>query len=363
MGAAVGDALAADRSGNCLSPQIEILKSAARQENSMWLKMLRLTMALFGAVVATALPCLTLAQTGPYPNRPVRLVAAAGPGGNPDVLGRLLASKFADTLGKPFLVENMPGGGGAVATNVVSKASPDGHTLLIVDTGALAIIPALQSGLPYDPLKDLVAITALARGRQHSWCRRVCQRRQRPNSSRWRKKEPGKLRYGSAGPGSIHHITMAEFASQTAIELQHIPYRGGTAMVNALLAAEVHGGWSGIANVRGQVEAGLLRALCVSTAVRVATLPTVPTCDEAGVKGFDIATMMGMLAPTDTPPSIVATLQAETAKALRDSQTAERLVQLGIVMAENGTAHYQQWMRDEVDRYGKIVKKLNLQAN
>ena len=124
---------------------------------------------------------------------------------------------------------------------------------------------------------------------------------------------------------------------------------------------EVHGGWSGIPNVRGQIEGGLLRALCVSILVRSESLPKVPTCDELGVKGFDIATMLGLLAPAGTPPAVLATLQAETAKALRDPKIAERMVQLGVVMQEAGTAHYQKYVRDDMARYAAIVKRLNLQ--
>jgi tripartite-type tricarboxylate transporter receptor subunit TctC len=318
------------------------------------------TSAIFAVGVLLALPCSALAQDS-YPNRPVRMVAPAGPGGNPDVVGRLLAQKFTEALGRPFVVENMPGAGGVVAANVVAKANPDGHVLMLADSGALAINPALQAGLSYQPLKDFVAITAIATLPTAFVVPPSLPAKTPAEFIALAKKEPGKLRYGSAGPGSIHHITMAAFADRAGIEMQHIPYRGGTAMVNALLAAEIHGGWSGIPNVRGQIEGGLLRALCLSVPVRSPSLPNVPTCDEAGVKGFDIATMMGLLAPAGAPQSVVATLQAETAKALRDPKIAERLVQLGVIMQENGTAHYQKYMRDDMERYAAIVTKLSLQ--
>jgi tripartite-type tricarboxylate transporter receptor subunit TctC len=318
------------------------------------------TSAIFAVGVLLALPCSALAQDS-YPNRPVRMVAPAGPGGNPDVVGRLLAQKFTEALGRPFVVENMPGAGGVVAANVVAKANPDGHVLMLADSGALAINPALQAGLSYLPLKDFVAITAIATLPTAFVVPPSLPAKTPAEFIALAKKEPGKLRYGSAGPGSIHHITMAAFADRAGIEMQHIPYRGGTAMVNALLAAEIHGGWSGIPNVRGQIEGGLLRALCLSVPVRSPSLPNVPTCDEAGVKGFDIATMMGLLAPAGAPQSVVATLQAETAKALRDPKIAERLVQLGVIMQENGTAHYQKYMRDDMERYAAIVTKLSLQ--
>jgi tripartite-type tricarboxylate transporter receptor subunit TctC len=317
--------------------------------------------AAVAMMLALALFSAALAQTEPYPNRPVRLIAPAGPGGNPDVMGRLLAAKFTEALGKPFVVENMPGAGGVVAANVVGKAAPDGHVLMLSDSGALAINPALQAGLSYDPLKDFAAITAIATLPTAFVVPPSLAANTPAEFIALAKKEPGKLTYGSAGPGSIHHITMAAFADRAGIEMLHVPYRGGTQMVNALLAGEVQGGWSGIPNVRGQIEGGLLRALCVSVLVRAEALPTVPTCDELGVKGFDIATMMGLLGPAGMPPSVVATLQAETAKALRDPKIAERMVQLGVIMRENGTAHYQKYIGDDIERYAAIVKKLNLQ--
>jgi len=319
---------------------------------------MRRALAIFAVL---ALPLYALAQTEPFPNRPVRLIAPAGPGGNPDVMGRLLAEKFTTALGKPFVVENMPGAGGVVAANVVAKAAPDGHVLMLSDSGALAINPALQTGLSYDPIKDFTAITAIATLPTAFVVPPSLPVQTPAEFIALAKKDPGKLSYGSAGPGSIHHITMAAFADRAGIEMLHVPYRGGTQMVNALLAAEVQGGWSGIPNVRGQIEGGLLRALCVSVLTRSESLPKVPTCDEMGMKGFDIATMLGMLGPAGMPASTVATLQAETAKALRDPKIAERMVQLGVIMQENGTAHYQKYIRDDMDRYAAIVKKLNLQ--
>lgn len=322
---------------------------------------MRQSMAFVAAGALLALPLLAFAQSEPYPNRPVRVIAPSGPGGNPDVWGRVLSEKFTAALGKPFVVENMPGAGGVVAANLVAKSTPDGHILMLVDSGALAINPALQPGLAYDALKDFTPITAIATLPTAFVVPPSLPAKTPAEFIALARKDPGKLTYGSAGPGSIHHITMAAFADRAGLDMLHVPYRGGTQMVNALLAGEVQGGWSGIPNVRGQIEGGLLRALCVSILVRSPSLPNVPTCDEMGVKGFDIATMLGLAGPGGLPPPIVATLQAETAKALRDPKVAERMVQLGVVMQENGTAHYQKFVRDDFERYGALVKKLNLQ--
>ena len=255
----------------------------------------------------------------------------------------------------------MPGAGGVVAANLVAKSSPDGHVLMLSDSGALAINPALNPALSYQPLKDFIGITAIATLPTAFVVPPSVPARTPAEFIALAKREPGKLSYGSAGPGSIHHLTMAAFADRAGIEMLHVPYRGGSAMVNALLAAEIQGGWSGIPNVLSLIETGKLAALCVSILERSPSLPAVPTCDERGVKGFDIATMLGLVAPAGLPADVVVVLQREVAKALRDPKIAERMVQLGVVMQENGTAHYQKFLREDFDRYAAIVGKLGLQ--
>ncbi len=312
-------------------------------------------------ILPFALHSTALAQTEPYPNRPVRLVAAAGPGGNPDVMARLLAEKFTNALGKAFVVENIPGAGGVVAANMVAKAAPDGHVLMLGDSGALAINAALNPNLSYHPVNDFAPITALATLPTIMVAHPSVPANTLAEFIALAKKEPGKMTYGSAGPGSIHHLTMAIFADRAGIDLLHVPYRGGSAMVNGLLAGEIQAGWSGIPNVMELIAAGRLRGYCISIPQRSPSVPQIPTCDELGHKGFDIATMMGLQAPAGAPQAVVARLQAEAAKAMRDPAMAARMNQLGMVMQEKGTAHYVQFMKDDMERYAAAVRKLNLQ--
>ena len=176
------------------------------------------------------------------------------------------------------------------------------------------------------------------------------------------KTQPGKMSFGSAGAGSIHHLTFAIFAEQAGIDLLHVPYRGGSAMVNGLLTGDIQAGFSGIPNVTELIAGGKLRGLCISTLQRSPSTPAIPTCDEQGLKGFNVATKMGMQAPAGTPPAIVARLQAELAKSMREPAMAARMTQLGMVMEENGTADYAAFIREDMARYGQAVKKLNLQV-
>jgi tripartite-type tricarboxylate transporter receptor subunit TctC len=315
---------------------------------------------LLAVALALALSAAAAAQDEPWPTHPVRLIAASGPGGNPDVLARLLAEKFTTAFGKPFVVENVPGAGGIVAANMVAKAPPDGHVLMFGDSGAMAINPALNANLGYDPIKDFAPVTALV-----SLPTIMSANPTAPDTLAefiaLAKKAPGKMSYGSAGAGSIHHLTMAIFADRTGIDLLHVPYRGGSAMVNGLLTGEIQVGWSGIPNVMTLIESGKLRGYCISVQQRSPSTPAIPTCDELGHKGFDIATVMGLHAPAGTAPKVLARLQAEVATAMREPSMAARMKQLGMVVEENGTADYVRFMKYDMERYAEAVKKLNLQ--
>jgi len=322
--------------------------------NHMRPRILALTLAL-------ALPAAAAAQDEPWPTHPVRLIAASGPGGNPDVLARLLAEKFANAFGKPFVVENVPGAGGIVAANMVAKAPPDGHMLMFGDSGAMAINPALNANLGYDPIKDFAPVTALVSLPTIMSANPTVAADTLAEFIALAKKAPGKMSYGSAGAGSIHHLTMAIFADRTGIDLLHVPYRGGSAMVNGLLTGEIQVGWSGIPNVMALIESGKLRGYCISVLQRSPSTPAIPTCDELGHKGFDVATVMGLHAPAGTAPKVVARLQAEVATTMREPSMAARMKQLGMVMEENGTADYVRFMKYDMERYAEAVKKLNLQ--
>jgi tripartite-type tricarboxylate transporter receptor subunit TctC len=168
------------------------------------------------------------------------------------------------------------------------------------------------------------------------------------------------MSFGSAGAGSIHHLTMEIFAEQTGIKLLHVPYRGGTALVNGLLTGEIQAGWSGLPNVVPHIVAGKLRALCVSVLKREPSLPDVPTCDEVGIKGFDVADMLGLQGPAGMPPAVVARLQSSIAKIMREPAMAERMKTLGMSMQENGTADYVRFMKDDLEFYTKVIDRLGL---
>jgi tripartite-type tricarboxylate transporter receptor subunit TctC len=310
------------------------------------------------AALLLALQCAHAQDS--YPSKSVRLIAAAAPGGNPDVLARMLAAKLADAFGKPFVVENIPGAGGVVAAEQVARAAPDGHTLMLGDSGALAINVALNPKLTYQPLRDFTLITALAAVPTVLVLHPALPATSLPEFLREAKTK--QLAYGSAGNGSVHHLTMAVFLARNGLDMLHVPYKGGSALVAAVLAGEVQSGWSGIPNVAAHIRAGKLRVLCISTAQRSASLPDVPTCIEQGQAGFDIATTIGLQAPAGLSRDIAARLQAAVAKALRERDLAERMANLGMELRENGTEHYTRFVREDLERFTAAVKTAGIKS-
>jgi tripartite-type tricarboxylate transporter receptor subunit TctC len=297
-----------------------------------------------------------------YPSKSVRLIAAAAPGGNPDVLARMLAAKLADAFGRAFVVENLPGAGGVVAAEQVARAQADGHTLMLGDSGALAINVALNPKLSYHPLKDFSLITALAAVPTVLVLHPSLEAKSLQDFVAAAKAR--QLAYGSAGNGSVHHLTMAAFLARAGVEnMLHVPYKGGTALVAAVLAGEVQSGWSGIPNVASHIRAGKLRVLCISTAQRSASLPDVPTCAELGYPGFEIVTTIGLQAPAGLSREITARLQSAVAKALRERDVAERMTNLGMELRESGTEHYQRFVREDIERFAAAVKTAGVKSD
>ena len=320
-------------------------------------RIVRLALSFILAVAASA----AQAQQDDYPSRTVHILAAAAPGGNPDVLARLLSQRLSEVFGQSFVVENVPGAGGVLAAKRIATSSPDGYTLMINDSGALAINITMNPDANYT-LADFTPITALATVPTALVIIPSVPANSLSEFIALAKTKPGAMNYGSAGPGSIHQLTMEIFAEQSGVRLVHVPYRGGTALVNGLLTGEIQAGWSGLPNVIAQINTGKLRGLCVSVLQRAASLPNVPTCDEAGIKGFDIADMLGLQGPAGMSPQVVERLQSAVAKIIREPAMAERMAILGMAMQEKGTANYVRFMKDDLDRYAKVIDQLGLKG-
>jgi len=264
-------------------------------------------------------------------------------------------------LGETVIVENRPGQGGSIVLGSLAQSAPDGHTLVLAPLASLVVNPHLYKSIGYDSKRDFATVALVADLPLLLVVTPSLPVKTVPELIAYAKANPDKLANPSSGNGTLSHLGMEVFKQDAGLSILHVPYRGGTGLVNALLTGEVDAGWSGISNVLALINTGKLRALCLSVLQRDVSLPDVPTCDELGYKGFDIATMLGLQSSAGVPPAIVARLQSAVAKILREPEMAERMKTLGIHMAENGTAAYAKFMQDDLDRYTKIVNEFHLQ--
>jgi tripartite-type tricarboxylate transporter receptor subunit TctC len=290
------------------------------------------------------------------PGKPVRLLIPAAPGGNPDVLARAMIPKLQSSLGVTIVVDNQPGGGGIGGAINTANAPPDGHTLFFGGSGSMIIPVAMNPKLPIHPLKSFTHITGLAAVPTVLVVHPAVPANNMREFIAWAKEQPGKVNFGSAGVGSTHHLTMAVFEIESGTKMLHVPYKGGAPLVAAIMSGEVHAGFSGIPNVIQAVRAGKLKNLGISLAKRSKSIPDVPTLDEQGLKGFDIAAFMGLQSATGMHPALVKTLQAAVARAIREPDILERMDKMGMELTEDGTENYAKSVAVEFAHYIAAVK-------
>ena len=310
------------------------------------------------SLVAWLAASAALAQS--YPSKPVRIMVGASPGGGTDIIARMLGDKFADSLKQPFIVENRPGASNTIAADVTAKAAPDGHTLLVATNTGQAIAPHLIK-LGYDPLKDVqplglivVVPNVLVVGAQL------------PLTSvaeliALAKKQP--VRYASSGIGSTQHIAGEAFARATGTSLVHVPYKGSSQAQVDLLGGQVEMMLDTSSSAMGQIKAGKLRPLAVTTPRRSTQLPQVPTLAEAGVPGVEITTWYGLFTTGGTPRAIVDRLHAELARALALADVRARLVGLGGEPGALSLAQFAEMNRAEFERYGRLIREAGIKVD
>ncbi len=311
-------------------------------------------------LVAAALCAAAAAHAQGWPSKPIRLVVGFPPGGGNDIIARLVGAKMQETWGEAVIVENRPGAASIIAAELVAKAAPDGYTLLVNATGGMSLNPLLYPKLPYDPLRDfdpigMVGIFPLVlvvhpSVPAHSVRELIA----------YARKNPGELNY-SAGSTSFQ-VATEMFKQMTRTDIRHIPYKGSAASINAVLAGDVQLTIVDTPPLAGHLQSDRLRALAVTSAKRSAGLPDLPTLAEAGVPGYDMSLWIGLFAPAGTPRDIVAKLSAELARIVRLADVREKLVGMGVEPLGNTPEQVGQWIRDEISRYGPVVKAANIRA-
>jgi tripartite-type tricarboxylate transporter receptor subunit TctC len=296
-----------------------------------------------------------------YPNKTIRYIVPVAAGGGSDMIGRALCEKLGAVLGQTMVVDNVSGGGGAIASQATAKAAADGYTLMQGYVATHATSPATRRNLGYDPLKDFTPI-AMIGATPNVLCVSASQpARTVAEFIMQAKAQPGKLSYGSAGNGSLTHLTGELFKQQTGIFMVHIPYRGIAPAITDLIGGQTQAMFPGLAAALPHIRSGRLRALAVTGRQRHPAIKDVPTMEEAGLKGFEAQQWYGVVGPALMPPSVVKTLSDAVAKVLAQADFKERLTAEAVELLPMSPEAFAQHMRDDLARWTRLVKERNIQ--
>ena len=289
-----------------------------------------------------------------YPARPVRVVVGFSAGGATDLSARFIAQKLSETFGQPVVVENRPGAGSTLASEMVARSTADGYTLLYAN--ATVAMPSLFARLAFDVRKDLAPVSLAGYGPLVLVAHPSLPVKSIRELTALAKRKPGLLNYGSAGIGSMTHLGMALLVSMTGMDLVHVPYKGSSQASIGVLTGEAQLMFSSPAAVMAQIRDGKMRALGVSGATRSAVLPGVPTIAEAGLAGYDATSWYGLLAPSGAPRAAISRLGDETIKALTTADLKERLINQGIEPAKGGVDEFAVFLDAEIAKWEKVIK-------
>jgi tripartite-type tricarboxylate transporter receptor subunit TctC len=316
-------------------------------------------MKLLPAVVLAVFSLGALAQ--PFPSRPVRIIVPFTPGSATDTMARPVADKLSSALGQQFLVENRPGAGGTIGIAALAKSAPDGYTLAVVSTGHV-VNPVLYSNLPYDTLKDFSGVAPLAGQPSVLVVAPALGVRSVKELVAMAKQKPGQLNYATAGTGSAAHISAEKFRMAAGIDALHVPLKGSPESVTETMGGRTHFTWTPLTTAVGQIRGGQLLALAVSTGKRSPALPEVPTIAEAGFPRGEFNFWVGMLAPANTPPEVLARLNAEIQKALAAPDMQDRLAKLGAEAMSMSPRQFDAFLKEEHALLGEVMRASGVKA-
>jgi len=305
-------------------------------------------------LISLVLICALDATAQTYPVRPVRVLVGFPPGGGTDIMARFLAPKLAEYLGQPFVVENRPGATTNIASDMVAKAAPDGHTLLFT-TSALAINMSLYKNLTFDALRDFAPVSVFADSPNLLVAHQSAGASVKELLARARAR-PDSMNYSSAGAGTSQHLAGELFKARTGVKIQHIPYKGTAASLTAVIAGEVQFSFANVPAILGHVRSGRIHALAVLADKRSALMPDVPTMKEAGVDGVVVPVWYALLAPAATPREIVKALGDATARAARAPDLNQKLIEQGAEPVGNTPEEFSKLLREEVTRWAEVVR-------
>ena len=310
----------------------------------------------FAATVVAGLLGATVAQAQDYPNRPIKVVVPFSPGGAVDGPMRAIAQELGKRLNQQIVIENKPGAGATIGSEMVAKAAPDGYTLLLASQ-TNAISATLYSKLSFNPIDDFVAISLLGREPGVLVVHPALPVKSVAELVAYAKERPGQMNYASSGNGSGQHLFMAMFASMAGLQLVHVPYRGSGQATTDLLGGTVPMSMPGTAGMVKHIKAGKLRPLATTGVMRSPQLPDVPTLAESGLAGYSAYVWMGLLAPKGTPPAIIERLHRELKASLTAPEVKAFFNEAGVEIVGSTPAEFDAYFREERERWARVVKE------
>jgi tripartite-type tricarboxylate transporter receptor subunit TctC len=297
----------------------------------------------------------------PYPTKPVRLIVTYPPGGSSDLMSRVYGAKLAEIWGQQVVVESKPGAAGSIGMDFAARQPNDGYTFVVGNLGPVAVNPLL-SPVPYSIEKDFVAVSLISQGPNVLVVQSDAPFKSLGDIIRFARANPGKLNYGTSGPGSVSHLSSEMLKNNVKVQAVEVPYKGGVLAVQDLLGGQIHFIFSDTLPAMSHIRAGKLRALCVTGAQRYELLPEPPLC-QSDAPGLVAVNWWGVLYPAGTPRAIVDKLHADTVKVLADPDTKKRFADLGVETVSSTPAEFSAFIRTEMDKYTKLIREANIKVN
>jgi len=297
-----------------------------------------------------------------YPTRPVRLIVPFAPGGSVDVVGRLVGQRLSESLGQAVVIDNRGGAGGVIGSEIASKSTPDGYTLLLSNNSTHGVNQAMNDRLPYDALRDFTHVSQLASAPHLLLTAGAFPAKSVRDLIELAKSRPGKIHFGSGGTGSQSHLSGELFANQAGIQLTHVPYKGSGPAGTALLSGEIQLLMSGVLGSTTHVQAGRLRALGIMGVKRSPLLPAVPTFGEQGIKNLEVGPWYGISGPARLPPAVVRRLHEHVVIMVRNAEFRDRVLAQGAEPVGGTPEEFTQVVRNELAKWARLVKEVGLRS-
>jgi tripartite-type tricarboxylate transporter receptor subunit TctC len=319
------------------------------------MKLTRARRRIIGLLLATASAIPAIAQAQDYPSKPVRIVVPFAPGGSADVYGRFLAQKLQEAMGQNFIVDNKPGGGSVIGTDAVAKAPPDGYTLLLM-SNTQTVNESLIPNKPFVLMRDFLPIAPINASDLVLVVKAGLPVNSLADLIKAAKAKPGGMSYASSGPGTPYHMAGELMKAMAGIDIVHVPYKGSAGARTDVLGGQLEMMFDAIPTMSEHIKSGKVKALATTGLKRSATLPEVPTMDEAGIKGYEATIWLGLMAPKGTPPAIVNRLNAAVTKITANAEVRKAWAAQGTAPLTMGVDAFARYLNDDIAKWAHIVK-------